>query len=135
MGGISGSVLEVGSPDPGFLRFAGVRVTRWMIFSMVSCGLACAVMAETDLIRTPDQRVRVFVSSTLRELATERRAVRDAVASLRLVPVMFELGARPYPPRAACPVTGSADRKRHKPFGPPRTDLASSACAHTDEPH
>ena len=56
-------------------------------------------MAETDLIRTPDQRVRVFVSSTLRELATERRAVRDAVASLRLVPVMFELGARPYPPR------------------------------------
>ena len=56
-------------------------------------------MAETDLIRTPDQRVRVFVSSTLRELATERRAVRDAVASLWLVPVMFELGARPYPPR------------------------------------
>ena len=25
--------------------------------------------------------------------------VRDAVASLRLVPVMFELGARPHPPR------------------------------------
>jgi hypothetical protein len=25
--------------------------------------------------------------------------VRDAVSSLRLVPVMFELGARPYPPR------------------------------------
>jgi predicted ATPase len=56
-------------------------------------------MAETDVIRTPDQRVRVFVSSTLRELAAERRAVRDAVTSLRLVPVMFELGARPYPPR------------------------------------
>jgi len=56
-------------------------------------------MAETDMIRTPDQRVRVFVSSTLQELAAERRAVRDAVTSLRLVPVMFELGARPYPPR------------------------------------
>jgi predicted ATPase len=56
-------------------------------------------MAETDVIRTPDQRVRVFVSSTLRELAAERRAVRDAVTSLRLVPVMFEMGARPYPPR------------------------------------
>jgi predicted ATPase len=56
-------------------------------------------MAETDVIRTPDQRVRVFVSSTLRELAAERGAVRDAVTSLRLVPVMFELGARPYPPR------------------------------------
>jgi predicted ATPase len=56
-------------------------------------------MAERDVIRTPDQRVRVFVSSTLRELAAERQAVRDAVAQLRLVPVMFELGARPHPPR------------------------------------
>jgi predicted ATPase len=55
-------------------------------------------MAETDVIRTPDQRLRVFVSSTLQELAAERQAVRDAVASLRLVPVMFELGARPHPP-------------------------------------
>ena len=56
-------------------------------------------MAETDLIRTPDQRLRVFVSSTLQELADERQAVRDAVTRLRLVPVMFELGARPHPPR------------------------------------
>jgi Domain of unknown function (DUF4062) len=47
-------------------------------------------MAETDIIRTPDQRVRVFVSSTLRELAAERQAVRDAVTRLRLVPVLFE---------------------------------------------
>jgi len=56
-------------------------------------------MAETDMIRTPDQRLRVFVSSTLQELAAERQAVRDAVTRLRLVPVMFELGARPHPPR------------------------------------
>ena len=56
-------------------------------------------MAETDMIRTPDQRVRVFVSSTLQELAAERQAVRDAVTRLRLVPVMFELGARSHPPR------------------------------------
>ena len=56
-------------------------------------------MAETDVIRTPDQRLRVFVSSTLQELADERQAVRDAVTRLRLVPVMFELGARPHPPR------------------------------------
>jgi predicted ATPase len=56
-------------------------------------------MAETGLIRTPDQRVRVFVSSALQELAAERRAVRDAITELRLVPVMFELGARPHPPR------------------------------------
>jgi predicted ATPase len=50
-------------------------------------------------IRTPDQRLRVFVSSTLDELARERTAVRHAIESLRLVPVMFELGARPHPPR------------------------------------
>ena len=56
-------------------------------------------MAEPDVIRTPDQRVRVFVSSTLSELAAERQAVRDAVTRLRLVPVMFELGARPHPAR------------------------------------
>jgi predicted ATPase len=51
------------------------------------------------VIRTPDQRVRVFVSSTLAELRAERNEVRAAVESLRLVPVMFELGARPHPPR------------------------------------
>jgi predicted ATPase len=56
-------------------------------------------MAETDVIRTPDQRLRVFVSSTLQELADERHGVRAAVERLRLVPVMFELGARPHPPR------------------------------------
>jgi predicted ATPase len=55
--------------------------------------------ATPDVIRTPDQRVRVFVSSTLGELAAERSAVREAVGRLRLVPVMFELGARPHPPR------------------------------------
>ena len=51
------------------------------------------------MIRTPDQRLRVFVSSTLKELAAERQAVRDAVTGLRLVPVMFEMGARPHPAR------------------------------------
>jgi YVTN family beta-propeller protein len=50
-------------------------------------------------IRTPDQRLRVFVSSTLGELAEERLAVRAAIERLRLTPVMFELGARPHPPR------------------------------------
>ena len=51
------------------------------------------------LIRTPDQRVRVFVSSTLKELAAERIAVRAAITGLHLTPVMFELGARPHAPR------------------------------------
>ena len=50
-------------------------------------------------IRTPDQRLRVFVSSTLAELAAERAAVREAIQRLQLTPVLFELGARPHPPR------------------------------------
>jgi predicted ATPase len=50
-------------------------------------------------IRTPDQRLRVFVSSTLTELADERVAVARAITALRLTPVLFELGARPHPPR------------------------------------
>jgi predicted ATPase len=53
-------------------------------------------------MRTPDQRLRVFVSSTVGEhgeLAEERRAVERAISALRLTPVLFEQGARPYPPR------------------------------------
>jgi predicted ATPase len=57
------------------------------------------VAAGAPAIRTPDQRVRVFASSTLSELAPERQAVKDAVTRLHLVPVMFELGARPHPAR------------------------------------
>lgn len=53
----------------------------------------------TAAIRTPDQRLRVFVSSTLGELADERAAASRAISALRLTPVMFELGARPHPPR------------------------------------
>ncbi len=51
------------------------------------------------VIRTPDQRLRVFVSSTLGELAAERRAVARAIEALRLTPVMFEAGARAHPPQ------------------------------------
>src|SRR5215831_4470528 len=53
----------------------------------------------TSPIRTPDQRLRVFVSSTLQELADERAASKEAIQRLRLTPVMFELGARAHPPR------------------------------------
>jgi Domain of unknown function (DUF4062) len=53
---------------------------------------------EEVVIRTPDRRLRVFVSSTLGELAGERRAVARAISALRLTPVMFEVGARAYPP-------------------------------------
>jgi Domain of unknown function (DUF4062) len=54
------------------------------------------------VIRTPDRRLRVFVSSTVGEageLAAKRHAVVRAISALRLTPVLFEAGARPYPPR------------------------------------
>ena len=49
-------------------------------------------------ILTPDQRLRVFISSTLGELAPERDAVEAAVRTLRMTPVRFELGARAHGP-------------------------------------
>jgi hypothetical protein len=57
-------------------------------------------MEDSPVIRTPDQRLRVFVSSTLEELADERAALQRAIEDLHLTPVMFELGASPHPPRA-----------------------------------
>src|SRR6478736_8583516 len=55
---------------------------------------------RAGVILTPDQRVRVFISSTLGELAPERAAARRAIARLHLVPVWYESGARPHPPRS-----------------------------------
>lgn len=54
---------------------------------------------ERPTIRTPDQRLRVFVSSTLGELSEERKAASEAISNMRLAPVLFELGARPHPPK------------------------------------
>jgi predicted ATPase len=47
-------------------------------------------------IKTPDQRLRVFISSTLKELKGERNAAYEAVSRLHLTPILFELGARPH---------------------------------------
>ena len=51
-------------------------------------------------VLTPDQRLRVFISSTLLELAPERLAARRAIEGLQLTPVFFEHGARPHPPHS-----------------------------------
>jgi predicted ATPase/class 3 adenylate cyclase len=56
--------------------------------------------AAPGVILTPDQRVRVFISSTLEELAEERAAARRAIRRLHLVPVWYESGARPHPPQS-----------------------------------
>ncbi len=50
-------------------------------------------------ILTPDQRLRVFISSTIQELAEERMAVKQAIQNIQLIPVLFELGARAHAPR------------------------------------
>ena len=60
-------------------------------------------------IRTPDQRLRIFVSSAMKELASARAAARSAIERLRPIPVLFELGACPYPPRDLhSPICGKA---------------------------
>jgi hypothetical protein len=51
-------------------------------------------------IRTPDQRLRAFVSSTLGELAEERQAVSRAVAALGTTPSCSSWG-RGRTPRAS----------------------------------
>ena len=56
--------------------------------------LASAGPGTEVVIRTPDRRLRVFVSSALEKLAEERRAVTRAVSALRLTPVMFEQGRK-----------------------------------------
>lgn len=47
----------------------------------------------------------------MQELAPERRAVREAIESLRLTPVMFELGARPASAARALPRLSGAERR------------------------
>jgi Domain of unknown function (DUF4062) len=69
------------------------------------------------VIQTPDQRLRVFVSSTVgehSELAEERRAVARAISALRLTPVLFELEARPHPHRTS---TGPIARRAMSSWG------------------
>jgi predicted ATPase/class 3 adenylate cyclase len=59
-----------------------------------------SLVDRAGVILTPDQRVRVFISSTLEELAEERAAARRAIRRLHLIPVWYESGARPHPPRS-----------------------------------
>jgi hypothetical protein len=89
-----GQVARGRSTDPAT---QASKSQRWRRGSLMTTGMHGPAREET--IRTPDQRIRVFVSSTLGELADERQAVRAAVERMHLAPAMFELGARPHPPR------------------------------------
>src|ERR1039457_4436391 len=47
-----------------------------------------------------DEKLRIFVSSTINECAAERAIARKAIESLNHTAILFEaVGARPYPPR------------------------------------
>src|SRR5215218_5949276 len=85
-------IAMLGGERLGHAGFAGAGVTGSP--SEESPGDRPAV------ILTPDQRLRVFISSTLDELAEERAAALRAIRRLHLVPVWFESGARPHPPRS-----------------------------------
>jgi hypothetical protein len=52
--------------------------------------------SSTRVIRTPDQRLRVFVSSTLQEVVDERKAAREAITHLRLAPRRSKQSASAY---------------------------------------
>jgi len=58
-------------------------------------------MGERDaqVILTPDPRLQVFISSTIGEPAEERVTASRAIEDMRMHPILFELGARPLPPR------------------------------------
>ena len=60
--------------------------------------MSVADAAVTGLGATT-HRLRVFVSTTIGELAPERGAAAEAIASLLLAPVLFELGTRASSPR------------------------------------
>jgi predicted ATPase len=57
-----------------------------------------AARPGTPAIRAPGERIRVFVSAAVHEMAAERAAARRAIEALRLTPVLLELGARPHAP-------------------------------------
>lgn len=91
---VIGLVVAILTNLTSILRFVDERKER----ARIKRAGAKSPAPATPAIRTPDQRLRIFVSSTLNELAEERAGVRQTIEGLRLTPVMFELGARPHPP-------------------------------------
>jgi predicted ATPase len=85
-------------PEPSLSAGVFCQACKDYRYNALRNKLEIKPLLDQESILTPDQRLRVFVSSTLKELAEERKAARHAIESLRLTPVMFELGARPHPP-------------------------------------
>jgi predicted ATPase len=107
--GVAGLVMAIMANLTNVATFLEERRRRRLVAGSPTGSVAPAPVAAgpdpapshhgTLAIRTPDQRVRVFVSSTLHEVAEERVAARGAIETLRLTPVLFEMGARPHAPR------------------------------------
>lgn len=53
----------------------------------------------SEKILTPDQRIRVFISSRIPEFVAERRCLVRLIRQMGLIPVFFEEIPRPHPPR------------------------------------
>jgi uncharacterized protein DUF4062 len=62
-------------------------------------------------IRTPDQRLRIFVSSTMKELAGARAATRSAIEQPRLIPVLFEARRPALSSARSLPCLSAAERR------------------------
>ena len=90
---------RVGPPDSPFRQTQDPESVAALPADRHDAGVTSSTSSAARIL-TPDQRPRVFISSTLQELASERAAARTAIDALRLIPVMFELGARPHPARA-----------------------------------
>src|ERR1700739_4994140 len=56
--------------------------------------------ARGGVLLAPGEGGGGVLASTLEELAAERAAARRAITRLHLVPVWYESGARPHPPRS-----------------------------------
>jgi predicted ATPase len=95
----SAPLLPDPAVEPAPVTAAATPPSEVLATAVAPSIVAAAFHLARPRIRTPDQRLRVFVSSTLHELAEERAAARRAIESLRLTPVMFELGARSHAPR------------------------------------
>src|ERR1700750_3229732 len=66
------------------------------------------------MIRTPDQRVRVFVSSTLEELAAERQRVTAAITALRPSPGRGSFGRGGRVPAVGGQAAADLYEERHR---------------------
>jgi hypothetical protein len=70
-----------------------------MVGAQVEQAVDAAGVTVNGRVRGAQRRRRPAERQRVRAFLLERQAVARAIAAPRLTPVMFELGARPHPPR------------------------------------